>query len=74
MATIIKCGLPMRDQNGGLHLIEDIPFRRVINGDEFDLDEYKEVTKFIDEKYPSLKYQERSEMIDELLFQKNDSK
>ena len=74
MATIIKCGLPMRDQNGGLHLIEDISFRRVMSGDEFDLDEYKEVTRFIDEKYPSLNCHDRSEMIDELLFKKNDNK
>jgi hypothetical protein len=72
MATIIKCGLPMRDQNGGLYLIEDILFSRVMSGDEFDLDDYKEISKFISEKHPTLSMDEKSKIMDELLFKKKE--
>ena len=62
----------MTDQNGGLYLDLDVPFNRIVSGDEFDLDEYEEVSKFIDEKYPTLSYWKRLEMMDELLFKKKE--
>ncbi len=54
--------------DGVITLGIELHHKRMINFIPFELDDYRKVTAFIDEKYPELFGLKRLEMIDKLLF------